>query len=290
MSSLTATVPTTRAPAAARPQVAPVAPAASSALRALVRRGLLDNRRAPLIWGVPLGAMGACVAALYPSIRESLGTLTQDYPSGLKEAFGITDLGTIEAFLHAEMFSLFLPLAIAYFAIRCIAASIAGAEEQGYLDTVLATPVSRRMLVAGAVATTALSVASVLLVAGVLTALGAAVVGETLAIGPLAGALAGVWALAMFFAGCATLASGLLHRAPVVLGSGAALLAAMYLLDVLAKLTDAVAGLSWLSAFHHYGAPLTDGLDVTGLLVLVAAGALLAVAGAVCYERRDITG
>jgi ABC-2 type transport system permease protein len=289
MSVATPAVTTTkRPPAAVHPRAAHPAPSAGSALRALVRRGLLDNRRAPLVWGAPLGAMSGCVAVLYPSIRDSLSTLTQDYPSGLKQAFGITDLGSLEAFLHAEMFSLFLPLAIAYFAIRCVAASIAGAEEHGYLDTVLATPVSRRMLVAGAVATAALSVAGALLVMGVLTALGAAIAGEPLPVGHLAGALAGVWALAMFFAGCATLASGLLHRAPIVLGSGAALLGGMYLLDVLGKLTDAVAGLRWLSAFRYYGAPLIDGVDVIGLIVLVAAGAVLATAGAACYERRDI--
>jgi hypothetical protein len=35
---------------------------------------------------------------------------------------------------------------------------------------------------------------------------------------------------------------------------------------------------------------LQDGLDAGGLGVLVAAGALLAAAGAVCFERRDING
>lgn len=270
---------------------APVAaPPGHVALRALMRRGLLDNRRAPLVWGGPLGVMSALVVALYPSIRDSLAEAVKGYPAGLKDAFGITDLGTLEAYLNAEMFSLVLPLAVAYFAIRCVATSIAGAEEHGHLDTILATPLARRTLVAGTFATTAVAVAAVLLVAGALTAAGGALAGETIAIGRLVAALAGVWALALFFAGCATLAAGVLHRAAPVLGAGGGLLVAMYLLDVLGKLADAAHALRWLSAFRYYGAPLEDGLYVGGFAVLVAAGGLLAAAGAACFARRDVTG
>jgi len=276
--------------AAAQAQAPAAAPPAHAALRALVRRGLLDNRRAPLVWGGPLGAMSALVVALYPSIRDSVNQAVQGYPAGVKEAFGITDLGTVEAYLNAEMFSLLLPLAVAYFAMRCVDASIAGAEEHGYLDAVLATPVARRTLVAGAFATAAIAVAAVLLVAGALTAAGAALAGAGLALDRLAVALAGVWGLALFFAGCATLAAGVLHRTAPVLGAGAGVLAGMYLLDVLGRLADAVHALRWLSAFRYYGAPLQDGLDVAGFALLVVAGAVLAAAGAACFERRDVTG
>ncbi len=257
---------------------------------ALMRRGLLDNRRAPLIWGGGLGVMSALVVLLYPSIRVSLAETMDSFPAGVKQAFGITDLGTVEAFLNGEMFSLFLPLAVAYFAIRCVATSIAGAEEHGYLDTLLATPVARRAFVLSAHVTAAILVAAILLVTGVLTAAGGLLAGEPIAIGDLAGALAGVWGLALFFAACATLASGVARRASTVLGVGAGLLGAMYLLDVLGKLAPAVAELRWLSAFRYYGLPLTEGLDVAGLLVLVVAAALLATLGAVLHGRRDVTG
>jgi ABC-2 type transport system permease protein len=270
---------------------APVAaPPAHVALRALVRSGLHDNRRAALVWGGPLGVMCALVVALYPSIRDSVRQLVDGYPAGVKAAFGITDLGNAESYLHAEMFSLMVPVAVAYFAMRCVAASISGAEERGHLDTLLATPVARRTLVAGAFATTAIAAAGVLLVTGLLTAAAAAVVGEPLALGRLGGALAGVWGLALFFAGCAALAAGVLHRMGPVLGMSAGLLGGMYLLDLLGKLADTVSALRWLSAFRYYGAPLQDGLDVGGLAVLVVAGGLLAAAGAVFFERRDITG
>ncbi len=278
-------------PARAAPaRIAVTAPSPAAVLFALVGRGLRDNRRAPLVWGGSLGVMSALVVLLYPSIRVSLAETMDSFPSGVKQAFGITDLGTVEAFLNGEMFSLFLPLAVAYLGIRCVATAIAGAEEHGWLDTLLATPVARRMLVASAFLTAAMLLAATLLLVGVLTAVGGVVAGEPIGIGPLAGALAGVWGLALFFAGCATFASGVAHRAATVLGAGTGLLAAMYLLDVLGKLAPAVSELRWLSAFRYYGLPLTEGLDVAGLVALVAAAALLAAGGAVLHARRDITG
>jgi ABC-2 type transport system permease protein len=272
------------------PRAREAAPRRRAVLLALVRRGVLDNRRAPLVWGGALGSMGALVVALYPSIHGAFSHAVQSYPAGLKQAFGITDFGSVEAYLNAEMFSLMLPLAVAYVAIRCVAVSIAGAEEHGDLDTLLATPVSRRSLVAGAFATAAITAAGVLLVAGAVTAGAAAAAGAGVSIGRLAGALAGVWGLALFFAGFATLAAGLSHRMASVLGIGGGLLGAMYLLDVLGKLADSLSPLRWMSAFRYYGAPLQDGLDVAGFALLVVAGGLLAVAGAACYERRDIAG
>ena len=57
-------------------------------MSAVVRQGLRDHRRAPLIWGGSLGAMSALMAAVWPSIEDSMDELMQHYPQGLKDAFG----------------------------------------------------------------------------------------------------------------------------------------------------------------------------------------------------------
>ena len=89
------------------------------------------------------------MAAIYPSIRSSIDQIAKNYPSGLKEAFGVQAMNTVEGYIHAEMFSLIVPLAMGYFAIRAVAGPTVGAEERGYLDTILALPVSRTVLIAG---------------------------------------------------------------------------------------------------------------------------------------------
>jgi ABC-2 type transport system permease protein len=283
MSIATSTAPPTTAKGATPPP-------ARAAFAALVRGGLRDTRRSSLIWGCGLGIMSAFEVALYPSISDSIGKAIDGYPSGVKEAFGISDFGTVEAYLHAEMFSLVLPFALAYIALRCVATAIAGAEERGHLDSLLAAPVARRTLTASAFATAAITAAVVLLVDGAFTAVTGLLTGDAVGAGHLVAGLAGVWALALFFAGCATLASGLAHRSGQVLGAVGGVLGAMYLFDLVGKLSDSVSFLRWASAFRYYGTPLQSGLDVPGFAVLVAVGAALAVAGTLCFERRDLTG
>jgi ABC-2 type transport system permease protein len=259
-------------------------------LGAVVRRGLGDVRRAPLTWGGSLGVLSAFIAALYPSIERGLSDAVRSYPAGLKEAFGIGQLDTLEAYLHAEMFSMVVPIALAVFAIRCASSPIAGAEERGYLATVLSAPLSRRVLAVAAFVTAAVAAPAVLAVCGVLTRVATALGGQDLSAGHLAAALAGVWALALFFAGAAVLAAAFVHRAAPVTAVGVGLLVVMYLLDVVGRMSESLDWLRWLSAFRYYGQPLLDGLSVGGTAALVLAGALLAALGALRFERRDVFG
>jgi hypothetical protein len=69
-------------------------PSTARALWAVVRRGVRDNRRAPLTWGASLGAMSGLMAALWPSIAGSMDQLMKSYPPALKDAFNIVRLDT----------------------------------------------------------------------------------------------------------------------------------------------------------------------------------------------------
>ncbi len=265
-------------------------PGRLAALATLVRRGLRDYRRAPLVWGVSLGIMSAFEVLLYPSLRTSLGKAVESYPASVTEAFGITDLGTIEAYMHAEMFSIVLPFALAYFAIRCVATTLAGAEEHGYLDSLLAAPVARDTLAAAAFCTAALAAAAILAVIGAMTVVAGAISGDAIGGARLVAGLAGVWVLALFFAGCATLAAALAHRAGLVLGTVGGLFGAMYLVDIAGKLSEPLHAIRALSAMRWYGTPLQSGADAAGFGVLVVAAVLLAVAGGTLAMRGDVTG
>ena len=276
------------------PRTAPAAPVAleppgqGGTLITLVRRGVRDRRRAPLTWGGSLGALSALIVAIWPSISDSISQAVENYPEGLKAAFGIDQLDTVEAYLDAEMFSLIVPLAVAFFAVRVIVTAIASAEELHHLDTLLSAPVSRRLLAAGAFLTAAVSSALVLLVTGAVAWLTAVLAGSDLGLGPTAAAIASVWALAMLFAGLAGLAAGRLHRPAAVTGVATGTLVAMYMFDVLGKVADSMEPLRTVSAFKYYGSALRNGLDPVAFAGLALAGVVLAAAGALLLERRDV--
>lgn len=276
------------APRARPARTPPASPSTARSLRAVVRRGLSDNRRAPLTWGLPLGAMCALIVAIYPSIEDSLDELMRNYPQGLKEAFGIEELNSVEAYLDAEMFSLIVPLAIAFFAVRVISRAIPAAEESAYLDTALAAPLSRRVLVGGAFAVSAIASALVLAVVFGLTMVAEVIAGTGLSALKAAAGAANVWPLAVFFAGLAMLVAGFAHRSAPVTAISAATLVAMYVVDLLGKVADAMEPFRYATVFKYYGSGLTDGIDPAAFTGLTLCGAALAAAGALLFERRDV--
>ena len=277
-----------RQPAAVVPSRPRQAPGWPTSLRAVVRRGLLDRRRTVLLWGGSLGALGAFMAAIYPSIQSSIESIAKNYPAGLKEAFGVQAMNTVEGYVHAEMFSLIVPLAIGYFAIRAVAAAIVGAEERGHLDTILSLPMSRWVLMVGSYLVAAVVSVAILALTGAMTFIAGRIAGTHISLGLVIAGSMGVWPLALFFAGVSALASGALHGARTVNGIALAALVAMYALDLAGRLANGLEPLRWISAFRYYGAPLRDGIDPASFIGLTGAGVLLLIAGALLLERRDV--
>ncbi len=255
---------------------------------ALLRAHLYDRRRSVWAWGIPLGLMSAFIVAIFPSVEDSISKAVQGYPEGLKEAFGIGQLTNVEQYLQAEMLSLIVPLALGYLAVRAIASGLTGAAEVGRLDVLLSAPVSRRRLVLAGFLATAVELAAVLLVTGVLTGLGSVLAGAGLDAGAAAAGFANVWPLALLFAGFGVVAAGFSLRTSVVTGSVAGVLVAMYVIDLVGKLDPDLDGLRYLSVFRYYGNAIEDGIDPLAFLGVTAAACLLAALGAWLFERRDL--
>ncbi len=280
----------TRAHSIGLPGARPARPAPRSSveLRAVLRLALGERRRTILAWGVSLGALTAFMAGIYPTIQDSIEQMIKSYPTGLKEAFGANEMSTVEGYIHAEMFSLIVPLAIGYFAARAVAAMVVGAEERGYLDTLLALPLSRRTLMGGAYAAAALLSAAILAVIGALTYLVGLLAGTDISLGLVTAGVVGVWPIALFVGGVSALACGALHSSRAVSGIAIGTLVAMYALDLAGRLAHSLDALRWVSVFRYYGAPLRDGLDPAAFAGVAGVGVLLAIAGALLLERRDV--
>ncbi|HVY97121.1 MAG TPA: ABC transporter permease subunit [Solirubrobacterales bacterium] len=261
----------------------------SAQLTALIAAHLSDRRRSVIAWGLPLGLMSAFIVAIFPSVQEPIAEAVKSYPAGLKEAFGIGELANVEQYLHAEMLSLIVPLAMGYLAVRAVASGLAGAAETGRLDVVLSAPVSRsRVVVAGFLAS-AVELAAVLVVTGVLTGLGSLLAGADLAAGPAVAGFANVWPLAMLFAGLGIVVCGFSLRTSVVTGSVAGVLVAMYVVDLVGRLDTGLSGVRYVSVFKYYGNAIEDGIEPLAFVGVTAVAVLLAALGAWLFERRDLT-
>jgi ABC-2 type transport system permease protein len=179
-------------------------------------------------------------------------------------------------------------LAIGFFAIRSATRETVLAEERGYLETLLSLPLPRRVLVAGSFAATAVIAAGILAAMGVLIFVGGRIAGTGISLGLTAAGALGLWPLAVFFAGVAAVAGGIMNRSAPVTGVATGTLVAMYVLDLAGRLASGLEPLRWISAFRYYGAPMRDGIDIVPLAGLALAGLALVAAGAVLFDRRDV--
>jgi ABC-2 type transport system permease protein len=258
----------------------------------LLRRGLADHRRALLGWSIGAAAYAAMLASIFPSVRGSvdLDKLIANYPEALKELLGVSAaITTGPGYLDVEFFNLILPLLLLVLAIGSGARQIAGEEDAGRLELLLAYPLRRRdtVLVKGAVvaAETAVVAAAVfvaLLIIDPIANLG-------LSTGKLAVAVLGVALIALVHGWLALTVGAAGGSRGLAIGIPAALAAAGYLVNGLHGVAGWLDPFRFLSSFWLVGtSPLENGLTWWGVLVVALAGAAVLGAGAKLFERRDL--
>jgi beta-exotoxin I transport system permease protein len=264
-------------------------------LRNTCLKTLRDSRRAIAWWSLGLVAMTALMVAVFPAVRDNpqLNDLVDQYPEALKAfiAFGgDLDYTSGAGYLGSELFSFMVPLLLTIAAIGAGARAVAGEEEAGTLDLLLANPLSRRRVVAEKTVALAVELLtlSVVLFASLLAGVGA--VGMGVSATHLAGASAAAALLAFAFGALAVLAGALSGRrgAAIAVSAGAAV--AAYLLNSLGPLVDLPGPVRALSPYYHYvvSDPLRQGLEADHVAILLAVGLAAAVAAAVAFEHRDV--
>jgi ABC-2 type transport system permease protein len=169
------------------------------------------------------------------------------------------------------------------------ARSIAGEEEDGTLDLLLAQPVSRTRV---ALEKYAVLVTGVSLLAAALwatLAVSAPAFDMHIGAARLAEGCLSLGLLALAFGSIAFLVTAAGGRRGLAAGIAGGLAGAMYLVNILAPEASALKRLEPLSLFHYYGvAPLAEGLPASHAAIFVATSlACLGVALA-AFGRRDI--
>lgn len=259
-------------------------------LPALIGHTLSLQRRSVLVWGIVFGLYSAALTASFNTFAgdaEQMDQLMEAYPQGLKEAFGLTDFGTIEGFLDVQIFNL-APLAIAFFTILTAANAIAGAEERGSIDVLLGNPLPRWQLVVGNLFAMAVSLLGILAIATLLTWATASLMGVDLAFGSAVQGFLNLWPLSLVFGGLALLCSAIFHRRALAIAISGFVLFAMYLLNTLGNVSEDIEDYQPASAFHYYGSAIKDGIDWANFTSLTAITLFFGLLAVLAFQRREI--
>lgn len=235
-------------------------------------------------------AVQLAVGALFPAIGHSIGKL--NIPKGVAQLLGGADYGTITGWFRSEIGSVYGPLVIGALAIAGACATTAGEEEDRILAIVLAQPITRPRLVAAKAAAIAAVVLIIAIGAWAGMIFGVALGGGGITLGHIT-------ALALLLA-CFGLAGGALALAvaaatgrrsfSVAVAAGIAILG--WLINGFAPLVGVVSWLKYLSLFYYYAGhdPLTQGVDIADIAVLVGLTLMLLMVAMAAVGRRDLRG
>jgi len=264
-------------------------------LRNIALKSLRDIRRGFLWWSLGLIGFVALIVSVYPTVHSNpaLEKLSQDYPKALQAfiAFGGTvDYTSAAGYLGIELFSLMVPLLLLVAGIGTGAATIAGEEERGTLELLLANPISRTKVVLEKAVALLLELAGLGVVLWLALWVGAVAVDMEISAGHLAAATLRAVLLALAYGAIAILLGAATGRRTVAIGLTAATAVAAYLVNGLAPLVHALEVPQKLSPFYHYavGDPLRNGVSFTHMAVLVAIAVVATALAPWFFSRRDV--
>lgn len=264
----------------------------------IAARSFADRRRGLLFWSVGVGAYVATMLAFFPTARsqaQSFNQLLENYPKGMLTMFVGSekiDFGSAPSFLNTYLYASMVPIIVLVLAIGFGAAAIAGEEEAGTLDLVLAHPVSRRSvvlqkaLVLPALLTTVGAVI-VLLVVGAVPLLD-----MDLSVGNLVAATVALVLLATDLGLVALAVGAATGRRGLAAGVAGGVAAGTYLVNSMSSLATWLEPWRVVSPFYwaSHDNPLANGLAPGRLVVLVVLGSALLGVAVVAFERRDLRG
>lgn len=259
----------------------------SSLTKTMYGKTVWDNRRIFTVWAVATGLLAMMYASFYPQISADS---TVDMPEAM-QGFGLNDTTTAAGYLQGAVFGLLIPLLATFYGAATGARMISADEDSGYLDLLLAHPISRTRLLLHRYA--ALAAGAILIAAATLGAVlavrGSAEL-DTIPVGNFAAQALHLALLALLFGAVATglgAATGI-SRA-TVFGLTAGLGVLTYALHGFAPQIGAD-WLRYLTPFHYYigGEPLKHGLQTADTAILTAATILLLGVGAWRLNRRDL--
>jgi len=243
-------------------------------------------------WGLTLAVLGGYLVGFYDTIaeqQEALGQLIANYPPELMAFFGdFSNMFAPQGYLNVEFFS-YMPLILGFYAVLAGSGMLAGDEESGTMDLVLAHPLSRTALFLGRLAAFETTMFLILL----LTWAGFAIVVPStsmeLSALELAAPFLALFVFLMLIGTLTLFLSMLLPSRRFAAMASCMLLVASFFLTSLARIDENLESVAKFSPFNYYqGGEAIGGIEWGWLGGLFGFALLFALLAWWRFQRRDI--
>ncbi len=253
---------------------------------------LHEKRWMMLFWCLGVAAMALITMTLYPSFKEGgFDQALQNLPKQLQAIVGnIAENKTVPGYIGQQIFAFRIPLVALVMSVILFSGLIAGDENEGTLQTLLAQPVSRSKVfiqkyLAGMITGLLICLGAVI---GILIAL--MIINERMGFMRLLQATIEVWLLSLVFGTIAFALGAITGKRSIASGVAGLFAFGSYLISSLAANVSSLDPLQKFIPFHYYNQPPTAvfGINTANLLTLAGIIMALLLVSYVVFTRRDI--
>jgi ABC-2 type transport system permease protein len=258
-----------------------------------VLRDMLLRWRGQIIgWGLALAALALLVASLYDAalqMRAQLEQLLDTMPSELMMFVGGVDrVFSPAGFLDTRFFSM-MPLLLGVFAVIVGSGLIAGDEENGTLDLILAHPVRRFDLIIGRWLAFCVALLGILAMAWLGLIIASSFTSIKFGWLDIALPFVSLFGILVWFGGLALLLSMIVPSRRLAASLTGLILAASYFITALARISPSLNALAqWSPLTYYQGGSALDGFNAGEFAGLLLMSLVFVAMGAWLFQRRDI--
>lgn len=247
-----------------------------------------------LVWGTTLAVLCAYGLLLYdslvePEAQQQYLQLIANYPDELMAFFGdMSQMFTPGGYLDTLFFS-YIPIVIGFFSIFSCASLLAGDEEKGILDLVLAHPISRSHLFFGRILAFITATILILSIAwvGIVITLPSTSMDAT--VWEILLPFLSLFSLLMFFGALTLLLSMLLPSLQWAVMVSGLLLVASYFMTSLSRLSENLRTIEIFFPMHYYqGGQALSKMNWGWFGILIGLSILFSIYAWWLLEHRDI--
>lgn len=261
----------------------------------LLLHELRIRRTAVLGWGIGMAIFAGYIIILYPEFAEPMAEMNLEDIALYQVLGDFSDFASFTGFVSAEVLT-FLPILLAIYAIVNGTGTLAGEEDNGTLEPIMALPLPRwKLLTAKAIALT-LALSLILLIVGMAMAVAINALPEDIDTGGVVASDMIVTALAvlplvLFFAMLSLFLGAAMPSRRIASITATVILVVSYFGNNLASMVDWLERIQPLFPFHYFDSAnlMKVGPDAQDIFILLAAGVVSLILALVFFQLRNVT-
>ena len=242
-------------------------------------------------WGIGLTLFASMYISIFPEVADEMAGLAA---LSLYQAMGI-DLGSFAGYIASVVVQI-MPVILGVYVIMISTGTLAGEEENGTLELVVAMPLQRWQIVAMKAAALSVVLFLILGIIGAGSAFTLNIVKQTTEVDvtpmQLFISMQGAFPLMLAFFSIGLFLGTIMPSRRLAVAAMTIIYIGSYLMQSIAAIVESMEFLDSWSLFAYVDTTIsvfTDGIDLNNVLVLLAVSAVFFVLAVLSFQRRNIT-